>query len=175
MSKPVLKALSTPSDRIQKKTFENGYNYKMVGRLCYAHVPALNKKSVDDKQVPAILLNCAPRNRVYIIHATDKDLGFRCTSAEWTQIRFPTNTPTDSNYWAFTQDEIDNLRIQKYMKVPFATKLLSEAGTLRLAYHREEYTKNLQVMNPPQGRTAARSTAGLPNVGTASERSGHGA
>ena len=61
------------------------------------------------------------------------------------------------------------------MKVPFATKLLSEAGTLRLAYHREEYTKNLQVMNPPQGRTAARSTAGLLNVGTASERSGHGA
>ena len=112
-------------------TFENGYNYKMVGRLCYAHVPALNKKSVDDKQVPAILLNCAPRNRVYIIHATEKDLGFRCTSVDFKQITFPTNTPTDTNYWAFTQDEIDNLRIQKYMKVPFVQKLISKLPKLR--------------------------------------------
>ena len=104
------------------RTFEKGYSVDLVGKLVYAHVPGLGARSVDDRQTPAILLNSAPRNRVYIIHATEKDLGFRCTSVDWSQISFPEHKP-----WVFEAEQIDNLKIKKYMKVPFQSRLISKS------------------------------------------------
>ena len=103
------------------KTFKQGYEVEMVGRLCYAHVPGLDKRSVDSKQEPALLLNSAPRNRVFIIHPTEKELGFRYTSVDWKQITFPRE-----HSWVFETERIENLKIKRYMKLPFKQKLISK-------------------------------------------------
>ena len=102
------------------RTFSLGYKVEDLGKLVYAHVPGLKHKSIDNKQVPAVLLNSSARNRVYIIHAIDETIGFRYTSVEWTQISFPV-VPQ----WAF-ETKTENLRLQRFMKAPFKSKLVAK-------------------------------------------------
>ena len=104
----------------ENKTFQNGYKVEYNGRYVYAHVPGLDRRSVDSKQVPAMLLHCAPRNRVFIIHTTEKDLGFRCTSVDWNQITFPDESQPR---WVFNKS-VENLRLQRYMQGNLQQKLL---------------------------------------------------
>ena len=44
-----------------------------------AAIPGLAKKSVEPKSTPVLVLESAPRNKIRVIHRTDKDLGFRTT------------------------------------------------------------------------------------------------
>lgn len=109
-------------DRVyQNRTFLKGFETSMVGRYVQAFVPGLKRGSVDSKQVPALLLHSAPRDRVWIIHATEKDLGYRCTSVQWSQVSFPTNQD-----WVFTSEQLENLKLLKYMKQPFQTRIVSK-------------------------------------------------
>ena len=103
------------------RTFLKGYTADMVGRSVNAFVPGLKRGSVDSKQVPAILLNSAPRDRVWIIHATDKELGFRHTAVQWSQVSF-----SQTEDWVFTSDHLSNLRLLKYMKAPFQSRLIAK-------------------------------------------------
>ena len=120
-------ALEIKDRPYRNKTFNNGFKLEMVGRYVKAFVPGhkemdgVKQRSVESKQIPALLLNPAPRNRVYIIHTTDKDLGYRCTSVPWSQVTFP-----EDQEWVFENEPLDNLRLLKYMKAPFKSKLLSK-------------------------------------------------
>ena len=103
------------------RTFLKGYTADMVGRSVNVFVPGLKRGSVDNKQVPSILLNSAPRDRVWIIHATDKELGFRCTQVQWAQVSF-----SETEKWVFETDQLNNLRLLKYMKAKFQPTLLAK-------------------------------------------------
>ena len=113
-------AVQLNSERVYpNKTFANGYSADMVGRLAYAYVPGTFPRSVQSKQIPVLVLDSAPRNRVNIIHSTEKELGFRYTSVEFSQITFPKEVT-----WVFESVMDDNLSLRKYMQQPFETRLI---------------------------------------------------
>ena len=115
-------ACSKVKDRpYPNRTFLKGYTSEMVGRSVNAFVPGLKRGSVDGKQVPAILLNSAPRDRVWIIHATDKELGFRCTQVQWSQVSF-----SKTEDWVFSVDQLSNLRLLKYMHAKLQSRLIAK-------------------------------------------------
>ena len=107
------------SSPYQNKTFDRGYSAEWVGRMGLVNAPALKIKSVQLKQIPCLVLHSEGRQRVYVVHSTDKDLGFRYTSVDIRELTWP----SEEIEWAFSED-IENLRTRRFMHQKFENKIL---------------------------------------------------
>ena len=96
----------------ENQTFKSGYTATLVGTLAKAFVPhhsnALNDK-MKSRQIPVMILDSKDRNRVRVIHKTEKSLGFRYTEIPWAGVVLP----KDKEY--VFQQHVEQLQVQRYM------------------------------------------------------------
>ena len=92
----------------RNRTFEQGYSASDVGRFVYAFVPSLKRRSLQPRQVPGILLHCAPRNRVAVLHAVEgTNLGFRISEVDYGGVRM-----TGKNGF---EEQVLNLQVKRFL------------------------------------------------------------
>ena len=111
-----LQGFDTP---YKNMTFQAGYSSKHVGRLGYAVVPGLKRRSVEAKPVPVLILDCGSRNRIHVIHGTDKELGFRLTAIDYGNVCQMTDEYVFDKY-------VENLSVMRYMQKPLEQRLIAK-------------------------------------------------
>ena len=74
--------------------------------------------------MPCLILDSAPRNRVHVIHGTDKQLGYRLTTVDFGNVSY-SDDPSHPKY--VFDKSVDNLLVQRYMQAPMEQRLIAKS------------------------------------------------